>query len=93
MRGGNDGKIVTPGKSAESEFVISVAPIDPKKAMPPQKRPGRGGAAIARALPAELQARPPMRRPEPVPTLPPPAKPLTAEQVGLVRAWIDQGAK
>lgn len=24
--------------------------------------------------------------------LPPPA-PLTAEQVGLVRAWIDQGAK
>lgn len=23
----------------------------------------------------------------------PPAKPLTAEQVGLVRAWIDQGAK
>ena len=22
-----------------------------------------------------------------------PAKPLTAEQVGLVRAWIDQGAK
>jgi mono/diheme cytochrome c family protein len=24
---------------------------------------------------------------------PPPAKPLTPEQVGLVRAWIDQGAK
>jgi hypothetical protein len=23
----------------------------------------------------------------------PPAKPLTAEQVGLVRAWIDQDAK
>jgi len=23
----------------------------------------------------------------------PPAKPLTAEQIGLVRAWIDQGAK
>jgi hypothetical protein len=23
----------------------------------------------------------------------PPPKPLTAEQVGLVRAWIDQGAK
>jgi hypothetical protein len=23
----------------------------------------------------------------------PPAKPLTAEEVGLVRAWIDQGAK
>ena len=23
----------------------------------------------------------------------PPTKPLTAEQVGLVRAWIDQGAK
>jgi hypothetical protein len=23
----------------------------------------------------------------------PPAKPLTAEQVGLIRAWIDQGAK
>jgi hypothetical protein len=28
----------------------------------------------------------------PKPTMPPP-KPLTAEQVGLVRAWIDQGAK
>jgi len=24
---------------------------------------------------------------------PPPPKPLTAEEVGLVRAWIDQGAK
>ena len=23
----------------------------------------------------------------------PPAKPLTAEEVGLIRAWIDQGAK
>jgi len=30
---------------------------------------------------------PPMRR------MGPPTKPLTAEQVGLVRAWIDQGAK
>ena len=26
-------------------------------------------------------------------TLGPPPKPLTAEQVGLIRAWIDQGAK
>ncbi len=30
----------------------------------------------------------PARRP-----MGPPAKPLTAEQVGLIRAWIDQGAK
>lgn len=38
---------------------------------------------------AEGKNRPGMRPPH----FGPPPKPLTAEQVGLVRAWIDQGAK
>jgi mono/diheme cytochrome c family protein len=55
------GKEVLPGKSAESELVISVARVakDADRNMPPE---GKG-------------------------------EPLTKEQVGLIRAWIDQGAK
>lgn len=58
LKGGEDGKIVEPGKSEKSQMVISVARLDPDTAMPP-----KGG------------------------------KPLTKEQVSLIRAWIDQGAK
>jgi mono/diheme cytochrome c family protein len=55
------GKAVIPGKSAESQIVISVARVAVKdeENMPPA---GKG-------------------------------EPLTKEQVGLIRAWIDQGAK
>jgi mono/diheme cytochrome c family protein len=61
LKGGEDGKVVTPGDSAHSDLVLSVAHIgdDPHSFMPRGKN----------------------------------AKKLTDEQIGLIRAWIDQGAK
>ena len=73
LKGGEDGKIVVPGKSAESAIVLAIARVNPKTAMPPIRKGGSQGGGPAGA--------------------PPPALPLTPEQVGLVRAWIDQGAK
>ncbi len=63
LKGGEDGKVVVPGKSDKSKLVFAVAHVgDPDNFMPPIK--GRGKNL-----------------------------PLTPEQVGLIRAWIDQGAK
>ena len=61
LKGGEDGKVVVPGKSAESLLVYTVARVcvDEDDFMPPEDK----------------------------------GKPLTKEQVGLIRAWIDQGAK
>jgi mono/diheme cytochrome c family protein len=59
LKGGEDGAILTKGKSAESTLVHSVARLVEDDAMPPE---GKGD-------------------------------PLTNEQIGLIRAWIDQGAK
>ena len=59
LKGGENGKVVVVGKSADSSLVKSVARLVEDDAMPPE---GKG-------------------------------KPLTAEQIGLIRAWIDQGAK
>jgi cytochrome c553 len=55
------GRAIIPGKSAESQVVISAARAsnNPDENMPPK---GKG-------------------------------EPLTKEQVGMIRAWIDQGAK
>lgn len=62
LKGGEDGKVVEPGKSADSVLVQNVAHIgDPDDYMPPPKN--KDGIA-----------------------------PLTPEQIGLIRAWIDQGA-
>jgi len=59
LKGGENGKCVIPGKSAESTLVHSVARLVEDDAMPPADK----------------------------------GKPLTKEQIGLIRAWIDQGAK
>jgi mono/diheme cytochrome c family protein len=59
LKGGEDGKVVEVGKSADSLLVKAVARLDEDTAMPPKDK----GA------------------------------PLTKEQVGLIRAWIDQGGK
>ena len=56
LRGGESGKALLPGESAESLLIRRVVAVDPKKAMPP------GGK-----------------------------KRLSAEQVGILRAWVDQG--
>ena len=60
LKGDRDGTILTPGDSAHSDIVMSVAHIgDPTDYMPKGKN----------------------------------AKKLTDDQIGLIRAWIDQGAK
>ena len=64
LKGTKEGKILTPGDSANSLIVKAVAHLtkDPDGWMPPlQNRAG--------------------------------IKPLTADQIGLIRAWIEQGAK
>ena len=57
MRGGDSGKVIEPGKSAESRLIHLVAGIEEDKVMPPK------------------------------------GDRLTAAQIGLLRAWIDQGAE
>jgi mono/diheme cytochrome c family protein len=60
LNGSRDGKVVTPGDSAHSDLVLSIAHVgDPDTFMPKGKN----------------------------------ATKLTDEQLGLIRAWIDQGAK
>jgi hypothetical protein len=60
LKGDRDGTVITPGDSAHSDLVLSVAHIgDPTDYMPKGKN----------------------------------AKKLTDDQIGLIRAWIDQGAK
>jgi hypothetical protein len=61
LKGSKDGKILTPGDSAKSDLVLSVAHVgnDRDTYMPK----GKG------------------------------AQKLSDEQIGLIRAWIDQGAK
>ncbi len=59
LKGGEDGKMIEPGKFDKSPLLWSVARLDPDSAMPPEGK----------------------------------ADPLTKEQVSLIRAWIEQGAK
>jgi mono/diheme cytochrome c family protein len=60
LKGSKDGKVVTPGDSAHSDLVLSVAHLgDPDGFMPKGKE----------------------------------AHKLSDDQIGLIRAWIDQGAK
>jgi hypothetical protein len=107
LQGGKDGKVVVAGDSKHSPLVIAAAQIDDKTAMPPKRRPGGpggpGGGGNGPTPPPGGSGggdnggapRPPggQGRPGGPGGFGPPAKPLTAEQVGLIRAWIDQGAK
>src|SRR5262249_3029272 len=43
LKGGEDGKVITPGKSTESLLVIAAAQIDGETAMPPKRGPGGPG--------------------------------------------------
>ena len=113
LKGGKAGKIVNPGDSTKSLLVLAVAQQDDGTAMPPKRRPGRGGPGG----PPGNNPSGPANAPGGAPRGPggpdgqgvpgggsfggpaggpgrgPQAKPLTTEQVGLIRAWIDQGAK
>ena len=107
LKGGKEGKDVIACDSAKSPLVIAVAQLDPETAMPPKRGGGRGGpggpgdqggpggqdAPGAQGGPGG-----PDERRGPGPGGPQGgsgrmSKPLTAEQVSLIPAWIDQGAK
>jgi hypothetical protein len=93
LKGSDDGKVITPGKSETSDLVLAASRLDPKTAMPPTPRPRRGGA------PGGATNTPPTNAPAgggmggPGGGRGPAPKNLTPEEVGLLRAWIDQGAK
>jgi len=63
LKGGEDGKVIEPGKSADSMLIHNVA-----------------------RLGEEDYWMPPPDNKDKIPQ-------LTPEQIGLIRAWIDQGAK
>ncbi len=93
LKGSRDRKVVIPGDSAHSLLVIAAARIDDKTAMPPKPRQRPGGDANG-AAPQSLSGgstNPSSGGPQRLAM--PMSKPLTPEEVGLVRAWIDQGAK
>jgi hypothetical protein len=93
LKGGEDGKIVVSGNSKKSLVVAAVARVNDDVAMPPKFKPHPGGPGG----PPPTGGTPPPGGGPGGPGGPrgfgPPTKPLTPEQVGLVRAWIDQGAK
>ncbi|HEY3860334.1 MAG TPA: c-type cytochrome domain-containing protein [Verrucomicrobiae bacterium] len=98
LKGGRDGKMVVPGDSKNSLLVAAAAQIQDSIAMPPKRRgpPGGGPGGPGPGTPppgADGGAGAPPPAGGPPGRRGPPAKPLTAEQVGLIRAWIDQGAK
>jgi hypothetical protein len=100
LKGSKEGKVVIPGESLKSSLLIAVSQLDPHMSMPPKPRgPGRkgGGQPGAGGPPpgGPASGQNPSAGPGPAAQspAPPPPKPLTPEQVGVVRAWIDQGAK
>lgn len=100
LKGSKDGKVIVPGKSEQSDLVIAVARLDEKKAMPPMRGPGRGPGGGGPGGPGGPGGQTPGAGGPGTPGVGgpgfqkgPPPKPLTPEQVGLVRGWIDQGAK
>ena len=96
LKGGEVGKVVVSGDSKQSLLVAAVAQIDNEIAMPPKRGPGGPGGPGGNHPPGG-----PVGPGGPSgfggPSGPggfgPPAKAFTVEQVGLIRAWIDQGAK
>ncbi len=95
LKGGKDGKVVVPGDSKKSLLVIAAAQIDDETAMPPKRGPGRGGPGGPGGgrPPGGPQGGGGPGGPRGPGGFGPPPKPLTADQVGLLRAWVDQGSK
>lgn len=90
LKGGKEGKIVEVGNAVKSDLLIAVSQLDPEMAMPPKPKARKGGPSGPGGEPHAGGTNAPAGGPG---GNQPPAKPLTAEQVGVVRAWIDQGCK
>lgn len=89
MKGGKDKdgnviEVIQAGHSEQSKLVFAVSEINGKISMPPKPRPPKAMLGANGATNAPAPTPPPMDHPW---------KPLTTDQVGLIRAWIDQGAK
>ena len=102
LQGSEEGAVVKVGDSANSELVKAISQLDPHSAMPPKRKARPGGAGGPPPVTTTPNGQPVAGAPggpggpanlPPAAKMPPPAKPLTADEVGLVRAWIDQGAK
>ncbi len=101
LKGGEDGKVVFPGNSRSSLLVAAAAQIDEEIAMPPKRGPGGPPGGFRGEAGAGGKEGRPFGAPQGTNSFGPragglgggPTKPLTVEQVGLIRAWIDQGAK
>jgi mono/diheme cytochrome c family protein len=100
LKGSKDGAVVVAGQSDKSKLVLAVSQLDNESAMPPKPRARRGGTGAMASQPnASGEGKPPgvnergTNQPQPRGPMGPPPKPLTAEEVGLVRAWVDQGVK
>jgi mono/diheme cytochrome c family protein len=91
LKGGKAGKMVVPGDSKNSLLVVAAARIDDSTGMPPKHRPHSGPPPGGPGPGGNTNA--PAGGPGGQGKSGPPPKPLTTEEVGLVRAWIDQGAK
>jgi len=83
LKGSQDGAVIVAGKSEKSDLVINICwEAGPEHPMPPNP-PARAGGPGAPNAPGAGNQPPPAA----------PRKELTPEQIGLIRAWIDQGAK
>ncbi len=83
LKGSKEGPVLKVGDSADSVLTKAVSQLDPEMAMPPKPHARRGLGGPEGNNGSGKGPR----------NFGPPPKPLTAEQVGLIRAWIDQGAK
>jgi len=81
LKGGEHGKSVVAGEAAKSLLLFSAAQANDEIAMPPKRGggggPGGPGGGEGHGGPGGGQR----------------AKALTKEQVGVIRAWVEQGAK
>lgn len=82
LKGCEDGPVIFPGKSDKGDLILEVTGMGDHDMPPwPSAPPILSREHSTAPLPAIGED-----------GLPPP-KPLTAEQISLIRAWIDQGAK
>jgi Planctomycete cytochrome C len=92
LKGGAHAKAVVSGDSKQSLLVAAVAQLDNEIAMPPKHGPGGPGGPGGDHPPGGPDGLGGFSVPGGPGGHGPPAKAFTAEQVGLIRTWIDQGA-